>query len=877
VRAGARRSSAVAPVRSPTGPSAPLRLGPRFVTLNRALRVADDPDAVRAAVAGMEVFLDQLAVLLEDGTGAETWPRSEWAKVLSVLLTLIAEAPQYRHEQAPASDARRRELLPLVSGLRRRAVGLARRYLRLPCFRPLGPYVEEEIEPLLDGMDPDRAPDRFMPFRVVQVGNVVERLWSFRLRCADPYLCGADGEPGLLAEIYARKYPRFGTSGIRARWNVDFTETRAKQVVQAICAFLKGDGVPAYVGAEHLEGRRVVVGYDSRQHAGTVAEWVAEVCLGNGFLVDLANRDTPTPALVYYLTEELDPDEVAGLINCTPSHNPPEWQGIKFNPRLGYPAPTNVTDYIAAYANDLQLLDQSARVGSLAEARADGRLRGFDPISRYTTWILSAGVDDERIPIDLERIREYFKDGFVVVDEMHGAGRGYLPRLLGEIGVRHVVIHGERDPSIPGLDYANPEEPYIDALKEAVRRSGATLGIALDTDADRFGVVDRGGRYFRPNQVLPMLVRYLKVDRKLGGRVVATQTGSPLIEVLAGMIETPEEWRPDPGTLPAYVRHPFYRLLVGEPADRRYTNTFLVPVGVKYIEEIRRMDRSYRALKSLPEGWRNALLIGGEESSGLSTCGHVPDKDGIWADLLLLDMVAYYGTVHGLRSIEEIWRSTTALPGCWVSYGGLEWAGSNTGRADVDAVVEAKEGLIDHFLDGLRDEDDRPAGVPADRFAGLRIRYLGGVRYDVAELQLCDETGDCRHYLRIRSSGTEPISRIYVESSSPEVARRLREEALRVLERRCVREVWRAGSEWRLAEVLAYTSLSDGLLQAVRQRVRGVDGLTLEGIADKLERLRPTLERRSQRTATAWLEALRRAGATVDEGGGGPHEPAAGS
>jgi len=861
VTARPHRSSAVEPATPSAGPSAPSRLGPRFVALNRALRVADEPDAVRAAVAGMDAFLDELATLLEGDAGS--WPRSEWAKVLSILLTLMAEAPQYRHEQAPASAPLRGEL-PLVSGLRRRAVGLARRYLRLPCFRPLAPYVEQEIDPMLDGMDPDLAPDRFMPFRVVQVGNIVERLWSFRLRSADPYLSGGDGEPGLLAEIYARKYPRFGTSGIRARWNVDFTETRAKQVVQAICAFLKGTEVPAYVGAEPLEGRRVVVGYDSRRHAETVAEWVAEVCLGNGFLVDLANRDTPTPALVYYLTERLDPDEVAGLVNCTPSHNPPEWQGIKFNPRLGYPAPTNVTDYIAAHANDLQLLDQGALVGSIAEARADGRLRGFDPISHYTTWILSAGVDDERIPVDVERIRGYFKDSFVVVDEMHGAGRGYLPRLLGEIGVRHVVIHGERDPGIPGLDYANPEEPYIDALKEAVRRSGAALGIALDTDADRFGVVDRGGRYFRPNQVLPMLVRYLKVDRGLQGRVVSTQTGSPLIEVLAGMVEGGEEWKPDPGALPAYVRHPFYRLLVGEQSDRRYASTFLVPVGVKYIEEIRRMDRSYRALKELPEGWRNALLIGGEESSGLSTRGHVPDKDGIWADLLLLDMVAYYGTVHGLRSVEEIWRSTTALPGCWVSYGGLEWTGSNTGRADVDAVVEAKEGLIDYFLDGLREDGGRGLASP-DRFAGLRIRYLGGVRYDVVELQLRDDDGDCRHYLRIRSSGTEPISRIYVESSSPEVARRLREEALRTLERLCVREVQRAESEWRLAEVLAYTSLSDGLLQAVRQRVGGENGFTLNGIADKLERLRPTLERRSQRTATAWLEALRRADAAGGE------------
>ena len=100
-----------------------------------------------------------------------------------------------------------------------------------------------------------------------------------------------------------------------------------------------------------------------------MANWTAEVCLANGFEVEFANRDTPTPALVYYLTDYLPADQVAGLLICTASHNPPEWQGIKFNPRLGYPAPTNVTDFIAYRTNELQLVDADARIADLEEAR----------------------------------------------------------------------------------------------------------------------------------------------------------------------------------------------------------------------------------------------------------------------------------------------------------------------------------------------------------------------------------------------------------------------------------------------------------------------------------------------------------------------------
>jgi len=841
---------------------APIQIGKDFIGLNRALTWAEDIETWTPAAEAMHQFLDALEATLNSGEIELSWSRSASAKVFSILLTLMAECGQYRHETfSPTLEAKRprhqmlaNELLPGMGKLRQRAVSIAKSYLSRPVFRSLSSDIGAEIFPLLEAMDPQVGPDRFMPFRVIHVGNIAERLYGFRFRTDVPYLKGEPDSPGLLQEIYQCKYLRFGTSGVRGRWGRDFTEARAKQVVQAICDFLKAQDVPSYIEAENLLGKRIVIGYDSRLNARTVAGWAAEVCLTNGFAVDMANRDTPTPALVNYLTDHLDPASVAGLINCTASHNPPEWQGLKFNPRLGYPAPTNLTDFIASRINEIQLLDQPVPKGDLSGATKDGRLQGFDPIDLYTRWILDSGKNDRRIPLNFDRIRKFFNGHLVVVDEMHGTSRGYLTRLLGEIGVQYTVIHAETDPTLPGLDYANPEEPFINPLKEKVKKTGAILGLGMDTDADRFGVVDQGGVYFRPNQILPMLVRYLGVDRGLTGRVIATQTGSPLIEPLASKIKNNENYKPENDVIPAYIDHPFYRRKVGKREDRIYKHTFMVPVGIKYIEEQRRTDRCYQNLQSLPQDWRNVLLIGGEESSGLTTRGHVTDKDGIWADLLIMDMLAYYGTRRNkpLKSLADIWQDTCALDGCWASYGG-RGRRSNSGRSDVDAILEAKEDLINYYLDGFAE------GNPQNTLAGLEVVYAGGVRYDIVELQLRDSKGDDRHFLRVRSSGTEPINRVYVESSRPQAAQRLMETVLDKLEELIAREIRMAPSEWRLVDILTLTLLSPRLLDTVRSVIDECKW-SATAIARKLQEMvdEPNyLEGRNRRVATSWIDALR--------------------
>jgi len=835
-------------------------LGVTFNKLNRALITAETSQSWDPAILAMEQFLDDLDANVISKAEIVAKKITDSSRAFSILLSLIALGTQYRLEQYKARDEaglKKRtlideEYIPQTGLLRRKAIELAKKYLHNPVFDSLRLAIANEIEPLLDSMDFELDPDRFMPFRVAQIGNIYERLYGLRLRTNDALLVGGAGKLGLLREIYDRKYLRFGTSGVRGRWGNDFTERRARQVVQAICDFLNDKEIPDYVGRENLSGRRIVIGYDTRRNADIVANWVAETCLANGFSVDYADRDTPTPALVFYETDVLPADEVAGLINCTASHNPPEWQGIKFNPRLGYPAPTNVTDFISYHANELQLLDGSGGVTDLHEARERGRLRGFDPLNDYVEWIKANGKGNQRIPIDFDRIRQFFADKHVIVDEFHGSGRGYMTRLLGEAGVRYSVLHAERDPNLTGLDYANPEEPFINPLKEKVRESGADLGMGMDTDADRYGIVDKGGVYFRPNQILPLLVRYLGIERKLNGRVIATQTGSPLNEVLAGMIPDNEENKPMEGALPGYVSHPFYQLRIGKPEDRVLKHAFLVPVGIKYIEEIRRTDRAYNMLKKLPEGWRDSILIGGEESSGLTTRGHVTDKDGPWADILVMDMLAYFGTREEkpLSTIAEIWQETVNMKGLWESFGSSHDPSSNAGRTDVDAPLEAKEAFINYYL-------DLPLhAAPEDlKVAGLEIAYLGGIRYDLAEMQLRDASGNEQHYLRVRASGTEPINRIYVESSDPEIGRQVMAEALRRLEMLTIEEIRKAHSEWRLVDILSQTKLTEDSKLAVLDTI-AKKGWTKDAVLAKLSNAMLVLENRNRKVAAKWVNVL---------------------
>ena len=307
----------------------PLELGKKFIQINRSLTWAETPDEWGSPIEEMGKFLDEIEDLLTNQKVNSEWGNKDFARILATLLTILAEAGQYRFEafvpnpEKEDDIAKRKmideEMVPAMSSLRKRASDVTKVYFNQPVFNPIKKFIEDEIFPIVEGMD-DSAPARYMPFRVIQAGNIAERLYRFKVRTQDKRLI-VDGEhDGLLQSIYAFKYLRFGTSGVRGLWQHDFTEIRAKQVVQAICEYLKDEEVPGYLKGENLSGSTIIIGYDSRLNAKIVAEWAAQTCLNNGFPIEFANRDTPTPALVYWLTDKHSEDQVAGLINITASH-----------------------------------------------------------------------------------------------------------------------------------------------------------------------------------------------------------------------------------------------------------------------------------------------------------------------------------------------------------------------------------------------------------------------------------------------------------------------------------------------------------------------------------------------------------------------------
>ncbi|HEC22670.1 MAG TPA: hypothetical protein ENI95_07120 [Chloroflexi bacterium] len=815
-----------------------------FCSLKRWLTEhVDDPEVRARSFPLTHRFLDEVEAWLTDGNPTE----DDLRLLFGVLMTLIGEAGPYRYEtkKDPSGELDRTIRNPMEA-IRVRTVEVSKALFARPEFDLIRESINAEIVPLLDSAVETFGDehDRFMPFRIIQIGKIAERL----LDLADwlEVEKTGSGEEAQLIELlkgfYELKYPRFGTSGLRGRWNVDFTEIKARRTVQAICEYLSDTDIPDFVipRAHPLTGKWIIVGYDGRRNSPQVARWIAEIALHNGFKVYMASRPTPTPVIAYFATEYIGKENIAGILNCTASHNPSDWQGIKFNPKEGYPAPTHLTNIIAERINEMQLLNVDVPGADIEEAEAEGHFKYYDPIVRYWHWIKDNGKDNRRITLDLDRIREYFGDKLVLIDEMHGAGRRYMQQVLGELGIRHKTLHAERDIDLGDLDYANPEMPYIQPLADAVREEGAALGLGMDTDADRFGVVDEGGHYFRPNQILAMLAQYLGYERKLEGRIVITQTGLPLIDRLAERFPGLEGYRPEGNVIPPYVDHRFYKRRTGRREDQQWKNVFVVPVGIKYIVEIPRMDNSYRLLdeEKLGEHWMDNLLLGGEESSGLTTRGHVPDKDGIWANLLIMDMIAYYG-----KPLREIWRDLVSLPEAWESFGG---------RVDVDASDRPKERLISYYLDlfkGVQPGEIKMGGYP--------VLYAGGTRYDLVEIFLGDEEGQMRNFLRIRASGTEPINRVYTETADPELWKELLEIVLAKLDEFTIEEIEEAYRIQRLADILAATRPGnwDTVLQAVKKKL-AAEGWTSEALKETLKIKYGYVENRNRRVIEQWLALL---------------------
>ncbi len=363
---------------------------------------------------------------------------------------------------------------------------------------------------------------------------------------------------------------RFGTDGWRAIIGQDFTFDNVRACAQGVALHIKESG---------LVDRGVVVGYDTRFASEDFAQATAEVLAGNGILVYLTPRPTPTPVISFAVGLK----HTAGAVIITASHNPYKYNGFKYRTPDGASAPWEVLEKIERHIQRT-LVEGKTRSLPLLLARKEGMVQDLDPVPAYMEQVRRLVPVDELKGAGLK----------VVVDSMYGAGAGYLKALLEGGRTRVLELHGERNPLFPGLR----PEPIAENLKElsqVVKQEGAQVGLATDGDADRMGVVDEKGNFLSPAQVFPLLALYLLEVRGERGAIIKTVTSSRMLFRLGELFGVP---------------------------------VFETPIGFRYVA---------------PLMVREEALLGGEESGGYGFRGHTLERDGILGGLFFLDLMLKTG------------------------------------------------------------------------------------------------------------------------------------------------------------------------------------------------------------------------------------------
>jgi phosphoglucomutase len=469
---------------------------------------------------------------------------------------------------------------------------------------------------------------------------------------------------------------KFGTSGWRGIISDDFTFANVELAAHAIAHYLS-ENPPA--AAE----KRVIVGHDTRFLSREFATRCAEMLAGHGFEAWLTNRDAPTPVISHSIRHH----KAAGGINITASHNPPEWNGLKFNEANGAPASPETCRGIEAKAEELQNSEFRSQ-------QSEDGIRSFDPMPEYFAQLKKL--------VDFATLRKHRKKA--VVDLMFGTGRGYLDATLAKCGWKVDALHGNFDPLF-GAGHPEPTEENMGELLQRLKKTRANIGLGLDPDADRFAIVDADGTFISANEVLALLLYHLVKNRKWTGGVVRTVATSHLVDAVAGMFGVP---------------------------------VLETPVGFKYIGAL---------MESQP------IIIGGEESGGLSVKGHVPEKDGVLACLLMCELVAYER-----KSPRKVLAEIQKNVGCILS-----------DRINLRVTPERKDELLKRFAAGLNE------------FGGCRVTETvtkDGYKFLLAPLRAGQ--GDAG-WVMFRASGTEPVFRCYLEAHSRKQMAAFRAAALQLV------------------------------------------------------------------------------------------------
>jgi len=470
----------------------------------------------------------------------------------------------------------------------------------------------------------------------------------------------------------------FGTDGWRAVISDTFTFDNLRIVAQAIAdAVASGHWDKSSNGGPTPDARKIVIGYDTRFLSDRFAGEVGRVLAANGFTVLLAQSDSPTPAISFSVKKL---GAIAGVM-ITASHNAPRYNGVKLKGAFGGSALSEQCRRVEVYINDNEQQARGPNLMDFKKAREMGLIQRFNPLPAYFDHLRTL-IDTDVIADNPQRF---------VVDAMYGSGRGVIKSFLQGTGCEVAEIRGEMNPGFGGI-HPEPIAKNLGALASAVSSGMGNFGVVTDGDADRIGAMDERGNFVDPHKIFALSLKYLVEKRGWTGSVVRTVSTTRMIDRLAKR----------------------YGLTLHE-----------TPVGFNHIADYM---------------MKEDVLIGGEESGGISFKGHIPEGDGPIMGLLLVEMIA-----AGKKTLVEMVDDLLADVGP-----------AYYERTDLRLSRPVAKAEMTEFL-----TKKAPKEIGGQSVA--EISQSDGVKYIMAD----------DSWLLIRPSGTEPVLRVYAEGRTPEMVKAL--------------------------------------------------------------------------------------------------------
>lgn len=469
----------------------------------------------------------------------------------------------------------------------------------------------------------------------------------------------------------------FGTDGWRAVISDSFTYSNLRMVAQAIADAVASEHWASGNGGQGQGSRKIVVGFDTRFLSDRYAGEVARVLCANGFTVLLAQSDAPTPAISYAVMHH---QAVAGVM-ITASHNAPRYNGVKLKGAFGGSALPEQCRRVEIYINDNEERARGPNLMDFDQAREMGLIQKFNPLPAYFEHLRSL-INTDVIADEPQRF---------VVDSMYGSGRGVIKAFLQGTGCEVAEIRGEMNPGFGGV-HPEPIAKYLGPLASAISSGMGNFGVCTDGDGDRIGAMDERGNFVDPHKIMALALRYLVEKRNMDGAVVRTVSTTRMIDRLAKR----------------------YGLALYE-----------TPVGFNHIADYMMSEN---------------VLIGGEESGGISFKGHIPEGDGPIMGLLLVEMIA-----ASRKSLYELVKDLLA-----------EVGPAFYERTDLRlSRPVAKAEMTDYLTKRA------PAEIGGEKVTEISQR--DGVKYIMGD----------DSWLLIRPSGTEPVLRVYAEGRTQEMVKSL--------------------------------------------------------------------------------------------------------